>query len=162
MNDKNLTELRKLQKVRGDLSAFSCHDEFLPWADEVPPLLEFDRPLYEKFIFWSKHVKSAYRMGRPHHDALGECIGIVNQAVKKLELAPTLFEEANSNKPIENLKYPEKVTLKWLYQHVPWGVWSGLLALLVASFTLGIGFSETQLYQSLKNDNQSVSSKTKT
>ncbi len=150
MNNQVLSRLKELQKVRGDTNAFASHDEFLPWSDSVAPLLEFDEALYKKFVFWSDHVKSAYRMGREHYDALGESIGVVNQAITKLELQPEqkpTEKEANANE----IPYPQKFTLKWLYQHAPVGLWGWFLGLLFAAFALGIGFSETQLYQLLKN-----------
>lgn len=162
MNDNLLSELKKLQKTRGDLLAFSNHDEFLPWSDEISPLLEFDKSLCEKFIFWSDHVKSAYRMGRSHHDALGECIGVVNQAIKKLELKPTLEIEPLKNKSTADIEYPSKVTLKWLYQHVPWSIWVGLIGALMTAFSLGLVFSETDLYKSLKQSSEISTTKVKT
>ena len=47
---------------------------------------------------------------------------------------------------------PDKVTLKWLWDHVPWHVWVSLVGLLATAFALGIAFSETNLYKSLKPD----------
>ncbi|MFL0995628.1 hypothetical protein ACJO1Z_22830 [Vibrio parahaemolyticus] len=162
MNDELLTELKKLQKTRGDLSAFSSHDDFLPWSDEIPPLLEFDESLCKKFVFWADHVKSAYRMGRSHHDALGECIGVVNQAIKKLEIRASSNIELYQTEPDSDLCYPDKITLKWLYQHVPWSMWVGFIGVLITTFSLGIAFSETELYNSLKPSSEISNVKTKT
>ena len=150
MNKKILDRLKDLQKVRGDTTAFANYDEFLPWSDSVTPLLEFDKALHEKFIFWSDHVKSAYRMGREHHDALGESIGVVNQAITKLELQPEK-EQAAQESQSKEIPYPQKFTLKWIYQHAPLSFWGWFFGLLLAAFALGIGFSETRLYQLLKN-----------
>ena len=111
MNNQVLHRLKDLQKVRGDTSAFANHDEFLPWSDSVTPLLEFDEALHKKFIFWSDHVKSAYRMGREHHDALGESIGVVNQAIIKLELQPE-NEPVEKEEQVKEIPYPQKFTLK--------------------------------------------------
>ena len=150
MNNLVLSRLKELRKIRGDTNAFANHDEFLQWSDSVAPLLEFDEALCKKFLFWSDHVKSAYRMGREHRDALGESIGVVNQAITKLELQSeqkSTKSEANANE----IPYPQKFTLKWLYKHAPVSLWGWLLGLLFAAFTLGIGFSETQLYHLLKN-----------
>nr|WP_139183762.1 hypothetical protein [Pseudomonas sp. NFPP33] len=150
MNNQILSRLKELQKVRGDTNAFANHDEFLSWSDSVSPLLEIDEALHNNFIFWSEHVKSSYRMGRDHHHALGESIGVVNQAITKLELQPEqkpTEKETNANA----ILYPQKLTLKWLYQHAPISLWGWLCGLLFATFVLGIAFSETQLYQLLKN-----------
>ncbi|MCW8934733.1 MAG: hypothetical protein OQK98_08415 [Gammaproteobacteria bacterium] len=151
MKNQLLGKLKVLQKVRGDTNAFANHDEFLPWSDSVTPLLEFDEALHKKFIFWSDHVKSAYRMGREHQDALGECIGVMNQAVIKLELQPE-NETPKENEKIKEIPYPSKFTLKWLYQHAPISLWGWFVGLLLSAFALGIGFSETSLYQLLKSE----------
>lgn len=51
-----------------------------------------------------------------------------------------------------SLALPEKMTLKWLWEHVPYRFWAWSLALLFAAFTLGITFSETSLYKSLTKE----------
>lgn len=148
MNNQILDRLKDLHKVRGDTGAFANHDEFLPWSDSVTPLLEFDEALHKKFIFWSDHVKSAYRMGREHHNALGESIGVVNQAIIKLELQPEEINE-QEEQPKE-IPYPQKFTLMWLYKHAPISLWGWFFGLLIAAFAVGVGFTETPLYQLLK------------
>ena len=148
MNNKLLERLQVLQKSRGDTSAFANHDEFLPWSDNVSPLLEFDEALFKNFTFWVEHVKSAHAMGREHHEALGEAIGVVNQAITKLELQPEL--KLNKKKTLtEELNYPNKVTLKWLYHHVPWSFWAWFVGLLISVFVLGLSVAETPIYKSL-------------
>ncbi|WP_057833214.1 hypothetical protein [Colwellia sp. TT2012] len=162
MNNHILNNLRSLSKKRGDTSSFANYDEFLPWSDDVSPLLEFDDALCKKFEFWSDHVKSAYNMGREtHHEALGECIGVVNQAIKKLEI-PTADIELDKPQSKE-IEYPNKVTLKWLYHHVPWTFWAWIIGLLLSAFSLGVAVSETEFYKTLKSDSSkqtSVSKKT--
>ena len=150
MNQLLLEKLKALQTKRGDVGAIANHDEFLPWSDSVSPLLEFDQTLYKKFKFWSNHVKSAYRMGSEHRDAIGESIGIVNQAITKLELQHEQGPN-DSHQQTKELPYPQKFTMKWLYQHAPISLWCWLVGLLATAFVLGVGFSETKLYQLLKS-----------
>lgn len=150
MNEHILNNLRTLSKKRGDTFAFANYDEFLPWSDDVSPLLEFDETLYKKFVFWSDHVKSAYNMGREnHHEALGECIGIVNQAITKLEIPSTEIDSEKSQ--LKEIEYPKKVTLRWLYHHVPWSFWAWFIGLLISAFSLGAVVSETEFYKSFKS-----------
>lgn len=151
MSDNILSRLKKLQKKRGDVDAFANHDEFLPWSDSVLPLLEFDAQLYQNFRYWSDHVKLAYRMRKDHHEALGESIGVVNQAITKLELQSNLKDVEEASYEVDKIEYPPKFTLKWLYQHAPISLWLGLGSILITTFTIGVWFSETQLYQLLKN-----------
>jgi hypothetical protein len=51
-------------------------------------------------------------------------------------------------------EYPEKVTIKWLYQNVPLSAWIWLASLLIAAFGLGVMFAETKLYDNLKTSAQ--------
>ncbi|MGD8938064.1 MAG: hypothetical protein PVJ72_01720, partial [Gammaproteobacteria bacterium] len=44
------------------------------------------------------------------------------------------------------LAYPNKVTLAWLYEHAPFGLWLKLGGILFAAFVLGITFSQTVAY----------------
>jgi len=89
-------------------------------------------------------------MGRENRDALSECIGIVNQAILKLELNPLV---ENDKEIIEgsDVEYPNKVTLKWLYLYVPWTFWVWLIGLLISAFSIGLVTSETDLYKSIKS-----------
>lgn len=116
--DKLLDRLNELKKQRGDLSAFANHDEFLQWSDQVAPLLSFDEVLHRKFGLWVSRGKSAFSLGHDHHDGLGEAIGVVNQAITKLEFSSEQSEDIDVVEQT-NLDYPEKITLSWLYQHVP-------------------------------------------
>ncbi|WP_180146018.1 hypothetical protein [Desulfoluna butyratoxydans] len=159
MNNILLDRLRKLQKVRGDITAFSNHDEFLLWSDSISPLLEFDEVLCKKFTFWSDQVKSANRRGREHHDALGECIGVVNQSITKLELQPSPTKKAQS--AYKNVEYPNKITLNWLYKHVPWSFWVWFIGLLISAFSLGLIVSETPLYKVIKSNISSTNTLSK-
>jgi len=151
MNNEILGRLKKLQRNRSDTNAFANYDEFLPWSDSVSPLLEFDDVIHERFIFWTNHVKSAHRSGREHHDALGEAIGLVNQAITKLELQPQA-RQSKDKKISEQLKYPNKVTLKWLHHNVHWTLWAWLLGLLISAFTFGVFVADTPIYKSLKSN----------
>ncbi|EIZ1354391.1 hypothetical protein MOU98_004208 [Vibrio vulnificus] len=147
MSNKNkiLENLLRLQKVRGDTSGFKNHDEFLPWSDEVQAMLSFDKELEAKFFYQSSMVKEQVDAGVCHRNALGECIGIVNQAIIRLDLGE---ESSASKEPTQStLELPETVSLRWLATHVPVSFWISCLTLLTASFSAGVWFSETALYQ---------------
>jgi hypothetical protein len=150
MNTQVLTKLKELSKKRGDTSAFANHDEFLPWSDEVIPLLEFDKKLQDRFVFWSNHVKSANaRRHDTHHEALGECIGLVNQAISKLQMQKneTYFKVSTPKKT--ELDLPEKITLNWLYQHASWKFWVGLFFTGGTIFTAGVMSSKLTVIQQI-------------
>jgi hypothetical protein len=152
MNKKSLlARLKSLEKKRGDISAFRNHDEFLLWSDQVAPLLAFDEILHRNFQLWVSRVKSAHNLGHDHREGLGEAIGVANQAITKLEIEA----EHPADTPVESQKsveYPEKVTLSWLYKHVPVKLWISFVAILLTAFSLGLAFSETKLYGTIKGE----------
>jgi len=51
------------------------------------------------------------------------------------------------SKEATQLKWPDKITLAWLFKHAPWTFWTGLVGLLVAAFVLGTQIGQTKLYQ---------------
>ena len=131
------------------MGVFSNHDDFLLWSDSVIPLLEFDEKLHNKFLFWSDHVKSSYNMRRAtHHEALGECIGIVNQAIIKLQMQSEQEPKKETLK-VKEIEHPEKITLKWLYQHVGWQFWVGVVSVSGVIFTLGVHSTKLTLVQQI-------------
>ncbi|MDK2608495.1 hypothetical protein QO230_21225 [Vibrio vulnificus] len=147
MSNKNkiLENLLRLQKVRGDTSGFKNHDDFLPWSDNVQAALFFDKDLEAKFFYQSSMVKQQVDSGVCYRNALGECVGILNQAIIKLELGE---ESSPSSEPIQpTLEHPETISVKWLVTHVPVSFWVWCFALISASFSTGVWFSETALYQ---------------
>ncbi len=84
---------------------------------------------------------------------LADDAGVVNQAITRLEIQ-TDKEQAFVDE--KNVTYPEKVTLKWLYQHAPVSSWEWLAGIIISVFALGIAFSETPLYKSLKVEKENV------
>lgn len=53
------------------------------------------------------------------------------------------------NRPTE-LNAPERITLRWLWNHAPMKLWAALLAALAGSFSLGVTAVEGGLYQDIK------------
>ena len=45
---------------------------------------------------------------------------------------------------------PSKVTLSWLYKHVPWKLWTAVIGLLIASFWAGVKFSDISLIREIR------------
>lgn len=50
---------------------------------------------------------------------------------------------------LKNLAPPEKITLKWLFDHVPISLWFGAGTLLFATFLLGLQASQAQLVRDI-------------
>jgi len=138
-----LSELKKLQRERGDASPFHSHLEFLKWAYEVAPRLAFDQKLEAAFKMARNSAESHRALNISPDESINDAIGLVNQAVialqqKQLELARN---ESTKSKPTP-LLLPEKMTLKWIWEHAPTQFYGYCLAGLSAAFGLGIAYSE--------------------
>lgn len=56
-----------------------------------------------------------------------------------------------SIEPKPEIEYPQKVTLSWLAEHAPIGLWLKFAGILVTAFILGLGFSQTVAYKNMQN-----------
>jgi hypothetical protein len=90
----------------------------------------------------------------PSYKSVEDIVSVIDSVITRLKRNPDFYvkkeEPKKTEEPIEPaLKPPEKVTLKWLWEHVPPDyIWKFLL-LLFAVFSLGITFASTSLYKSL-------------
>lgn len=55
----------------------------------------------------------------------------------------------STSKQAKTLSPPAKLTLAWLWNHVPLGWWSVLGTALVLAFTAGIAVGQSDLYEAL-------------
>ena len=72
-----------------------------------------------------------------------------NQEVAALEGSPPQ-PVASEPQGFAAFARPEKLTMKWLYEHAPMSFYFWGAGLLVTAFGLGVGFSETIAYQLLR------------
>ena len=145
-----ISKLKKLQHQRSDSSPFQHFVEFLRWSDNVFPLLSFDSRFQNSFKHCVRSAKFQHNSGYSGAEQINEAIGILNQAVLSLE-TPTIKPSQLSIKETPTLEAPAKVTVKWLYEHVPFHLVLGGFALLSSAFVGGIAFSETHLHALIKN-----------
>jgi len=54
------------------------------------------------------------------------------------------------SKSKKELDYPPKVTLNWLKKHTPISLWLKMGGIILTAFLLGVGFSETKLYENIQ------------
>lgn len=147
-----LESLKALRRERATSSPFGSHIEFLRWSDQVLPLLAFDKKLAAAF----KHLVEAATIvetWRPERYApnVNSAVGCVARGIAALEHAAAAQAAAAPSLPTPALAAPNKVTIKWLYEHVPLPLVGGGMALLAAAFGLGLAFSETQMYALTKS-----------
>lgn len=146
MNSKeHLEQLRSLQITDKNEVIFHKHTSLLKWIDNVAPLLKYNNEHYSLFMDAALKVSVPGISSLTGIPCLNIMKSVVNRAIIELEndiQTPEITKE-------KELKYPEKVTLKWLWEHVPAiYLWSFIL-ILIFVFSLGIMFSQTKLYKSL-------------
>ena len=154
-----LAELKAIRQARSNVSPFKNHTEFLRWADKAQSLLAFNPQLAADFK-GSVDAATAVEKWRPERYpvAVNGAIGSVNEAITLLEIQIASTPNTPAPEPrTSSLAPPEKVTIRWLIDHVPFFLVVGGAALLVSTFGLGVAFSETHLYALLKSTVASAS-----
>ncbi len=91
----------------------------------------------------------------PSYKSIEDIVSVIDSAItwitRNQDTINKNKEEAEKTNESEKseLKPPDKITLKWLWEHVPPDyIWKFLL-ILFAAFSLGITFASTNLYKSL-------------
>jgi hypothetical protein len=137
--------LKELQTTARSEGAFRKHESVLAWIDTVAPLLKYDDEHYELFMDAALKVSIPNISSHTAIPCLNIMKSVVNRAIIELENDITSPQAPKQ----EALKYPDKMTLKWIWDHVPANYYWSFLLILVFVFSLGITFSKTNLYKSL-------------
>lgn len=102
----------------------------------------------------SQHFRSGTsNMYRSPSKKSVECIiSDLTAAITRIKRNPSILGQkknvATQNKN-QNIEYPSKITLKWLWENVPAPFYWSLILAFAFFFSLGIMFAKTNLYKSL-------------
>lgn len=146
MNKQSILNQLKEQFNNPKLSSgFDTQHDCIKWVTNVTPLFKFSNDIYNKIKEYSAILNIKGLSRDTYATALNQIIRIGKETIFELGNKT----EAPKNKEKSSLQYPDKVTLKWLWEHIPARyVWSFILALIFV-FMLGIKFTNTNLYKSL-------------
>lgn len=124
----------------------------------LEPIVIELRDLFTDFLGpndYSSMVVTAYNEGidnffyTPSQNCVERLIGIISAASVRIENNPDLgncaLEKETSAQP--PLSPPEKITLQWLFDHVPISMWLALAGVLVTVFMLGINAAKLSIFQ---------------
>jgi hypothetical protein len=140
-----LQKLKSLKIERRESGGlFKTGNDCMIWIDNVAPLLKYDEDHYNNFLAHADVVRITSLSAGTLMPHLNSMVGIVDQATIELENDITRPHKADAK-----LEYPDKVTLKWLWEHVPAKHYWSFLLILFFAFSLGIAFSQTSLFKSL-------------
>lgn len=132
-NKALLTALKALDKAHGGSMSTS---ELTEWSDKTTPLLAFN-PKYQDAFIKKKRTLSFLNLPDGIRDAALEgMVSTLKMAIAELEHPVA--------KAQSDLTLPEKITFRWLLDHVPIRLWGAFCALLLAAFVIGAGLSRNQ------------------
>lgn len=131
------------------------------WLDHVTPYLRFNDEYYNKFKANSGYLRVTGFTREQVQSAWRGCISVLRQAIITLEIDESK-ESITLAETTEPLLPPEKVTLAWLWNHTPAGIWGTALALLAggltAAFSSGVWVGQSALYsQAMERKSTAVS-----
>lgn len=110
---------------------------------------------YSKLVYqlFNDGISGYYQS--PSFKSIEDIVSVVDSAVTWIKRNQDSLNKKEDPKPIEptktELKLPDKVTLKWLWEYVPHSFWALLGTLLIGAFGFGVKFADTDLYKSLTN-----------
>ena len=160
--------IKELERYRNELTAimgrfirspgnYSIHREddprFRTFVIEIIDLLNdsMGENQYSPLInqIFNEGISNFYHP--PSYKSIEDIVSVLDSVVTRLKRNPELCNPkkeiiTTEKKPIE---YPDKITLKWMWSHVPYRFWFFLIGLLITAFSLGITFADTKLYKSL-------------
>jgi hypothetical protein len=92
----------------------------------------------------------------PSYKSVEDIISIIDSVITRLQRTPDFYKTSEpaslvAQPSTTELKPPEKVTLKWLWEYVPHTFWALLCSLIAGAFVAGAKFAETNLYKSITN-----------
>jgi hypothetical protein len=98
---------------------------------------------------YSSMVVTAYNEGvsnflnSPSFNSVERILGVVSAAITRIRENPSILtvsdppQEPQEMALQQSLQVPDRVTLHWLYKHVPYTLWAWLVGLLMAAFAIG-------------------------
>ncbi len=98
---------------------------------------------------YSSMVVAAYNEGisnfynSPSLNSVEKILSVVSAAITRIRENPSILtinsppQEPQEMASQQSLQVPDRVTLLWLYEHVPYSFWAWLIGLLIASFVVG-------------------------
>lgn len=122
---------------------------------------------YSQLIYQMFNVGIQNYLQSPSYKSIEDIVSVIDPAItwiKRNADKLTAKVEQKTTEPIKSeLNPPDRVTLKWLWEHVPYTLWVFFIGLLISAFTLGVTFADTKLYKSaisLLTPNSSAYNKT--
>ena len=149
--------LSRFVHKQSDISiANNDQSKFYQLILEIQALFRDNLPAtnYDKLIVKEYNIGVENFLESSSYDSVQKCIGILKAVKTRVANTPELFSKLNiqttsAESGQSRLQPPEKVTLRWLYNHVPSSFWIWLVGIFFAVFVAGVGLGRLKFIQEL-------------
>lgn len=147
MTDKEkIKELKRLASVPELTNGFSSQSDCIQWANEVGKLVNYKHYFYQCFSEQADLINTVGLSSSLYKSAINKLNTLINKVITDLEAG---YPKQTKKTKMAVLEKPEKVSLGWLWDHVPARFWLYLVGVLFSAFLCGIEFANTNLYKSI-------------
>jgi len=147
---ESLLDYRK--ELEGILSRFKKTSDGLYIGDSddsrlrkvVIELKDFCDDIFGQQNSYSANIINYYNNGQanflnmPSYASVGQIRDVVSAVITRISRKPELLLEKGRKQNRPDLEEPAKVTLHWLFRHVPIRLWIWLVGLLITAFIIGV------------------------
>ena len=151
------------EKARTLRGAEELHEDsaFRKWRNKITRLL--DQVVHQDYLITCqiKHRGFGNLLYATYEACKASYQGEIDDTINELEFIIDNYRKHGEppkggvSKQSLQFEWPEKITLAWLFRHVPWTFWTGLIGLLIAVFFCGAQIGQTKFYQDIVSEFQS-------
>ena len=148
-NQEKINRLRELANAPDVTKGFSSQSACIKWVNEIGKFVNHNPYFYQVFSEQLDIIDTVgLRQGNLYSTAINKILTLINQVITDLEAGYPKPDKKIKTKKID-FENPEKVSLRWLWDHVPIRFWLYLVGVLFSVFLLGTKFASTNLYKSI-------------
>ena len=145
--------LSRFKKTRDGIYIGNSDDSYL--RKIVIELKDFLDDVFGKQNSYSVNIIHYYNNGQanfynmPCYRSVEQIRDVVSAVITRISRKPELLMEKGKKQNRADLKEPAKVTLSWLFHHVPIRLWLWLVGLLITAFIIGVKVGQIGWVQGL-------------
>jgi len=145
-----LARLEELLRQKEVMEGFKSREECLTWSNTVAPLLSFNKQYYDAFVSSAHRLTlplSSYSLDPAFRTMLSQAQMAVAQL--RLEIEDEVESHQAPGSKSSGLAAPDIVTIRWLLDHVRFGLWVAAGSVLLTMFVAGLLVGQTNLAREL-------------
>lgn len=150
-NEEKIKKLKELANAPEVTKGFPSQAACIQWMNEIGKFVNYNHYFYQVFSEQSNILNTVgLRSGNLYSTAINKLLTLINEVITDLEAGyPKLNTETEVKTKKADTENLEKVSLGWLWNHVPFRFWVYLIGIIFSVFLLGVRFTNTNLYKSI-------------